>query len=47
MARQRIREVASHTTNPNLRVALERIAKYAEDAEIEASLDALSEAKAR
>ena len=43
----RIRVVASGTANPKLRVALERVADHATDSEIEASLDELSNARAR
>jgi len=46
-AAPRVREVAEHTANPKLRVALERIASHAADAEIEGSLDELSKAKGR
>ena len=46
-AAQRIREIASHTANPKLRIALERVADHAADAEIEASLEELSNARAR
>lgn len=42
-----IREIASHTANPKLRIALERVADHAADAEIEASLEELSNARAR
>lgn len=40
-ATERIRVVAAETANPKLRIALERIADHADDAEIGARLDAL------
>lgn len=45
-APKRIHEVAGHTANPKLRVALERIANHAEDSVIEESLDALCDGRA-